>query len=122
MLAIGDEDVSLESLKLQLRQFSSDRDCDQFHSPENLAMAPSAESSELFKRFQWVTEEPPSWPNSDEMQKIQEELAAIVSYLIRTSDKPGIDLFNAAAKKTKVHETKYPVEKSRGSAKTFTEL
>jgi dCTP diphosphatase len=116
------EELSLDSLKIRLRQFASDRDWDQFHSPKNLAMALSVECAELVERFQWVTEEASMVPSNDEMRRIREELADILNYLVRISDKLGIDLLAAAAEKIQINETKYPVEKSRGSAKKYTEL
>ena len=43
--------ASLESLRDALRQFASDRDWDQFHSPKNLAIALSVEAAELLEHF-----------------------------------------------------------------------
>lgn len=119
---MGNSELSLESLKLQLRQFASDRDWDQFHTPKNLAMALTVECAELLERFQWLTEEASMFLNSNELQKIREELADVLNNLVRLSDKLGIDLLTAAAEKIQINETKYPVEKSRGSAKKYTEL
>ena len=39
-----------------LRDFSKDRDWDQYHSPKNLAMALSVEVAELVEIFQWSNE------------------------------------------------------------------
>ena len=47
--------VTLDDLAVQLREFVSARDWDQFHTPKNLAMALSAEVGELVAEMQWLT-------------------------------------------------------------------
>ena len=44
--------MNLENLKLKLREFSKERDWEQFHNPKNLATALSVEASELLEIFQ----------------------------------------------------------------------
>ena len=51
----------------------------------------------------------------------EEELADILIYLVRISDKLGIDLYEAAERKLAINERKYPADKVRGSAKKYTE-
>ena len=46
----------------------------------------------------------------------------VEQYLIRLADMLKIDLIKAADRKIEVNSQKYPVEKSRGSAKKYTEL
>ena len=50
----GGRPTSLKDLRVALRQFASERDWDQFHSPKNLAMALSVEAAELLEHFQWA--------------------------------------------------------------------
>ena len=45
----GERPMSLEELRSALRQFASERDWDQFHSPKNLAIALSVEVGELLE-------------------------------------------------------------------------
>ncbi len=40
-----------------IRQFVSERDWEQFHSPKNFAMALSVEVSEIVEHFKWLTQE-----------------------------------------------------------------
>jgi len=112
----------LDSLRDDLRRFAAERDWDQFHSPKNLAMALSVEAAELLERFQWMTEEASRKPDAVEMVKIQEEVGDVLNYLIRIADKLNIDLLDAASKKIQANELKYPIEKSRGNSKKYTEL
>jgi len=106
----------------KLRQFAEKRDWNQFHSPKNLVMALSAEVGELTEIFQWLTEKQSSSLSPEKHRKVKEEIGDIQIYLARLSDRIGIDPIEAAMEKIKINEQKYPVEKSKGSAKKYTEL
>jgi dCTP diphosphatase len=114
--------TELEKLRDQLRAFAAERDWDQFHSPKNLAMAMSVEAAELLEHFQWLTEEQSRRLPPDAMAAVNEEAADILLYLIRISDKLGIDLIAAANKKIALNARKYPADKARGTSKKYTEL
>ena len=114
--------VSLEALRDVLRQFASERDWDQFHSPKNLAIALSVETAELLERFQWMSEAKSATLTPDEKAKIREEVADVLLYLIRLADKLNIDLLAAATDKIQLNAKKYPVALAKGSAKKYTEL
>lgn len=111
----------LDQLKTRLRQFAEERDWDQFHSPKNLSMALIAEAAELVEHFQWLTEAQSASLSPDKLKKVEEELADIFIYLIRSADKLGINLIDAAKNKIEINEQKYPADKSKGSAKKYTE-
>ena len=53
---------------------------------------------------------------------VKAEVADVLLYLIRISDKLGIDLIAAANAKIALNAAKYPVEKARGTSKNYTEL
>lgn len=111
-------------LKKLLKQFSEDRDWDQFHTPKNLAAALSVEAAELLEIFQWLNDaEAINSPNDPKIKgKAKEELADILTYLIRLADKMDIDLFQAAFEKLEQSAQKYPVAKAKGNAKKYSEL
>jgi dCTP diphosphatase len=46
--------MDASSMQARLRTFAGERDWDQYHSPQNLSMAPAFEASELMELFQWV--------------------------------------------------------------------
>ncbi len=111
----------LGSLRDALRVFAKDREWDQFHSPKNLAIALSVEAAELLEHFQWRA------GNEEELdsatrEKVAEEMADVLLYLIRLADKLDVDLLGAADQKMKANARKYPVEKSRGRSRKYTEL
>ncbi len=112
---------SLENLKTRLRKFAEERDWDQFHSPKNLSMALIAEAAELVEHFQWLTQEQSSNLPADKVEPVEQELADILIYLVRISDKLGIDLIEAANRKVEVNKEKYPVDDVKGSARKYSE-
>jgi dCTP diphosphatase len=111
----------LDDLKLRLRKFAADRDWDQFHSPKNLSMALIAEAAELVEHFQWLTEEQSAKLSSAKLKEVEEELADILIYLVRSADKLGINLIEAAQQKIEKNEQKYPADKVKGNSKKYTE-
>ena len=112
----------LEELRDKLRVFAAERDWDQFHSPKNLAAALAVEASELLEHFQWLTEEQSRQLPPDALDAVKAEVADVLLYMIRISDKLGIDLIAAANAKMILNAAKYPVEKARGTSKKYTEL
>lgn len=114
--------MALTRLRDRLRDFASARDWIQFHSPKNLAIALSVEAAELLEHFQWVSDNDSLNMPEEKLSKIDEEIADVFLYLIRLADMLKIDLIKAADRKIEVNSQKYPVKKSRGSAKKYTEL
>ena len=114
--------TELDSLRDQLRAFAAARDWDQFHSPKNLAMALSAEAGELLEIFQWLTEAQSRGLSPDAHAAASDEIADVLLYLIRLSDKLGIDPVAAANRKIVANAAKYPADKARGTSRKYTEL
>jgi len=99
----------------RIRQFSEDRDWDQFHTPANLAKSIVIEAAELLECFQWSDTE-------YDLQHIKEELADVLVYSQNLLDKLGLDADEIINMKMDQNEAKYPVEKAKGSAAKYTEL
>ncbi|MFW3338154.1 nucleotide pyrophosphohydrolase [Aliarcobacter butzleri] len=119
---ITEKSMDIKKIEKVLKQFSQERDWEQFHSPKNLSMALSVEASELVEIFQWLTEEQSYTLSDSKKQHTKEEVADIAIYLLRICMKLDIDLEEAILEKMKKNEEKYPVEKVKGSAKKYTEL
>ncbi len=109
--------ADLTMLRDKLRAFAAERDWEQFHSPKNLSMALMVEAAELMEHFQWLTEAQSAELPPDDRQAVGEELADILLYLVRLSDRLGIDLRAAALHKLEKNAARYPAEQVRGSAK-----
>lgn len=112
----------IEVLKLRLRDFSSSRDWDQFHSLRNLIFALVGEVGELAAEVQWVSDTDVESYLADPTKKsaIASEMADILNYLVRLADKLNIDLVEEALKKIDLNEDRYPAEKARGSSAKYT--
>ncbi len=113
--------MDINEIQSVLEKFAVDRDWNQFHSPKNLAMALTGEAGELLEIFQWMTEEQSKNLSDKDKQKVTEELADVMIYLLRLADKTDIDIEKAIGFKIDMNASKYPVEKVKGSAKKYTE-
>ncbi len=111
--------TSLQDLSRRLRQFATERDWEQFHTPKNLATALVAEAGELAAEFQWLTAAQSSAPTAEQLARMRAEAADVLIYLVRLADKLGFDLLEAATAKIAANEQRYPAEKVRGSARKY---
>ncbi len=104
----------MDEIIRMLRQFNEERDWEQYHSPENLAKSVSIEAGELLECFQWG-------PDYD-LSAVKEEVADVMLYCLMLADHTGIDVIEAMKEKIARNAVKYPVDKSRGSSRKYTEL
>jgi NTP pyrophosphatase (non-canonical NTP hydrolase) len=108
---------SLDDLNTKLLAFARERDWEQFHSPKNLSMALAGEAGELLEHFQWLSEEGSSHLNADKKDEVALEMADILIYLIRLSERLQVDLVDAAYRKMAINQARYPKEQVRGDAR-----
>ncbi|MGH8204305.1 MAG: nucleotide pyrophosphohydrolase [Steroidobacteraceae bacterium] len=111
----------LEELKEKVRAFAVERDWERFHSPKNLAMALSVEASELLELFQWLTEEQSAALDDAGKLRVAEEMADVLWFLVRLSDRLGIDLLEAAEAKLAQNAAKYPADRVRGKSRKYSD-
>jgi dCTP diphosphatase len=106
--------MPIADLQRQLREFAAERDWEQFHSPKNLVMALTGEVGELTELFQWLTPEQSARVMDDaaDADKVRDELADVLAYLLRLSDVLGVDLEGALAAKIIKNAAKYPAARS----------
>ena len=98
----------------RVRHFTTDRDWDQYHTPDNLAKTIIIEAGELLECFQW---------NSDyNKAEVCEELADVVNYSILLADKLGVKLEDIVMEKLEKNRKKYPVEKAKGKSTKYDKL
>ncbi len=121
---MNDNVSTLSDMKEVVAEFNRKRDWDKFHSPKNLAMSIAIEAAELMEIFQWVdVDESRRIPLDDgNLKKISDEIADILAYCLDMANVTGIDLAKAFSEKMKKNDLRYPVDKSRGSAKKYTEI
>ncbi len=115
--------MNIDDLTEKINQFASERDWDQFHTPKNLASSISIESGELMETIQW---ESPTFKevanNPEKRKKIEEELADVMIYSLRFCSKLGSNPVEIMNSKLEKNSEKYPVSKSKGNAKKYSEL
>jgi NTP pyrophosphatase (non-canonical NTP hydrolase) len=106
----------IEVITQALDDFRRERDWAQFHNPKDLAIAISVESAELLELF--------LWKQSTEVtkEKIEEELADILSFALLLAMEKGIDITDCILQKISKNALKYPVNKAKGNARKYNEL
>ena len=104
----------MEELKKDLIKFQKERDWKKFHTPENLAKSISIEAAELLEHFQWG--------KNYDIVEVSEELADVLIYCIYLADSLNVDVKEIILNKMDKNATKYPVDKSKGNSKKYTEF
>lgn len=97
-----------------LLKFQKERDWKGFHTPENLAKSISIEAAELLEHFQWGKEY--------DFDEVAEELADVLIYCIYMADSLDLDIEEIILDKMEKNAVKYPIDKSKGNAKKYTEF
>ena len=116
--------TNFDNLDGLIEQFSLDRDWDQFHTPKNLLIALVAEMGELSEVVLWKSDNDIEnyLVSSEGKEKISEEIADVAIYLIRLCQKLNINLLEIIQSKMDKNNAKYPVDKSKGNSKKYTDL
>ena len=104
----------MEELRSEIIKFQKERDWKQFHTHENLAKSISIEAAELLEHFQWGKEY--------DVGEVDDELADVLNYCILMADALDLDIKEIVLNKMKKNAIKYPVSKSRGRSKKYTEF
>lgn len=103
------------NFQARIKQFTRDRDWEQFHSPVNLAKSIVIESAELLEHFQWADD-------SFDLEEVAQELADVLIYCYQLADILGLDVEQIIHSKLDLNEEKYPVDKAKGSSSKYTEF
>jgi NTP pyrophosphatase (non-canonical NTP hydrolase) len=109
----------MKFLMSELVKFRDERDWAQFHDSKNLAIAISIEAAELNEIFLWKT---PAESEKIDKNLIKEELADILTFSLLLAEKHGFDVGEIVLEKMKINAQKYPIEKSKGTAKKYNAL
>lgn len=104
----------MEELKSEIIKFQKERDWKKFHTPENLAKSISIEAGELLEHFQWG--------KGYNLDEVAEELADVLIYCMYMADALDLDIKEIILNKMEKNAIKYPVDKSKGNAKKYTEF
>ena len=117
-----DKISTIQELKEKVQAFCEERDWDQFHNPKELAIGISTEANELLQIFRFKSEEDMKLlMESDKRQKVEEELADVLYFVLRFAQMNDIDLTSAVEKKIEKNNVKYPADKVKGCNKKYDE-
>ena len=105
---------NLPEVAAAMHAFAEERDWGRFHTPKNLAAAMSVEAAEVLEHFQWLTDEEAKALPADKREAVALELADVFLYLVRLSDRLGVDLLEASKRKMALNALKYPADFTRG--------
>ena len=111
--------MNLAELTQALLLFRDERNWAQFHTLRNLIVSLNLEAAELLELTQWKSEEEMLGISGE---ALRDECADVLLYLLLIADKAGINLEEAARNKLKKNAAKYPIEKSYGSSRKYTQL
>ena len=119
-----DHDVTIDELKQRVRAFCQERDWDQFHTGKDLAIGLVTEASELLEHFRFKSEREIAevMAESGRRREIAHELADVLFFILRFSERFGFDLTASLDAKMAINAERYPVEFARGSNRKYTEL
>jgi|SRR4051812_38452503 NTP pyrophosphatase (non-canonical NTP hydrolase) len=113
---------SLQDLIRAAVAFRDERDWSQFHTPKELAISLAVESAELLQLLQWHKAEDLEAVLASKRDQLRDELADVFFSVLLLANELQLDLGQAFLDKLAKTGTKYPVEKSRGSPKKYTDL
>ncbi|KAK0624064.1 hypothetical protein B0T14DRAFT_565373 [Immersiella caudata] len=102
--------MSLKELQATLAAFATERDWDNWHTPDNLVESISIEAAELLKCYQWGKEPDP--------QAVREELADVLTYCLQMARCLVVDTAQIVFDKLEVTRKKYPVKEAQESSKS----
>jgi NTP pyrophosphatase (non-canonical NTP hydrolase) len=119
-----DRSTNVHELKQLVKDFCEARDWDQYHGAKELAIGVSTEASELLAHFRFKSEKEIEefFKDPKKRGEISEEAADVLYFLLRLAQRYDIDLASELKRKIEKNEKRYPVEKSKGSNKKYTEL
>lgn len=108
--------AEIEELAAAVREFSRERDWEQFQDPKSLVLALVGEVGELAELFQWVpaADAVEHFAAPDRHARAGEEMADVLVYLVRLADVLGVDLGAAARTKLADSHRRFPVADHRG--------
>lgn len=114
----------LSQMTKDVKEFCEARNWDQFHGPKDLAIGLVTEASELLEIFRFQSEEESlqEVTNSQERERVGDELADVMFFLIRFAQMNKFDLAQVLSAKMQKNALKYPVETAKNSNKKYNKL
>ena len=114
----------MKTLSDEVLKFRDERNWAQFHTLRNLIVSLNLEAAELLELTQWKNDAEMAALAEDPatLEALSDECADVLLYLLLIAERAGIDLETATRKKLLKNALKYPIEKSYGSSRKYTQL
>jgi dCTP diphosphatase len=112
----------IQKLTEKVVAFRDARDWKQFHNPKDLSISLLLEATEVLEHFQWKNKEEMDAYVVSNKEDIAEELADVMYWVLLLANDLHVDLADAFEKKLEKNAKKYPIEKSAGNHKKYTEI
>jgi NTP pyrophosphatase (non-canonical NTP hydrolase) len=106
----------IDEITTLLIRFRDERNWAQFHNSKDLALALSIEAAELNELFLWKD------AREVDEEKLRDELADVFAFAFLLAHKHGLNVKKIVKDKVRKNAAKYPVRKSRNTAKKYNEL
>jgi dCTP diphosphatase len=120
---LSDASSTIADAAKLVRDFSRERDWEQFHHPKDLGLALAIETGEVLEHFRFSTNDEikAKFADPTALREFSHELADVFWALLRLAEVTGVDLAAALEEKVALAAEKYPVEASKGKAFKYTE-
>jgi len=112
----------ITEIQKMLLEFRDKRDWKKFNNPKDMAVSLVLEATEVLENFKWKSNEEVEQYVKVKKDAIAEELADTLNWVLLLSHDLGIDIVKASKKKIKANHKKYPISKTRGVYKKYTDL
>jgi dCTP diphosphatase len=119
---MGDGKTTIDELKGWVREFSRERDWEQFHHPKDLGVALACEVGEVLEHFRYRTNEQIRLVIDDpeKRRELSHEMADCLWLLVRLADVCQVDLVLALREKLEEAARKYPIDRAYGRPDKYT--
>jgi NTP pyrophosphatase (non-canonical NTP hydrolase) len=113
---------TVAELSALVSEFRDARQWRQFHTGKSMALSLMIESAEVAELFQWGSDTQVGELAPEQRQQLADELSDVLYWVLAMAGDAGIDLGEAFPAKMAKNNAKYPVERSRGSSRKYTEI
>ncbi|MDR1849477.1 MAG: nucleotide pyrophosphohydrolase [Zoogloeaceae bacterium] len=112
---------ALVELRQDILAFRDARNWAQFHKIKDLMVSLALEAAEILELAQWQSDAEMEAFCADpgNREKLSDECADVLAYLLLLTDRAGIDLEAAFAAKLARNAVKYPVEQCHGRREKY---
>ena len=114
--------TDLEELQRKIIEYRDERNWKQFHNPKDVSISLALEAAELMEHFQWKSPAEMREHLMKNHSKVSDELMDVLYWVQLMANDLNVDIKKSFDRKMAENEAKYPVSKSKGSHKKYTEL